>query len=451
MKYLTLLTIPLLLLAFSFFPDDGVVVKHNYPASAKAGEEITTEITITKSVGIQFGKLQIDVPSGITLSVADTKGGQFTQGENNGKIIWMQFPSENEVKIQVKLVISPDASGTKTINTKFQYVSGNEKKSVDIPSHDISIEAVSIQQASISNKETDTTQNFSTPEQTNSRVSVERTLTKDEKTGIISVYIKINKETIKGFAKYTDVIPEGLVATKGKATANGAFKFSENKASIVWATLPKEEIIEASYYIKATRSFDENPILKGSFAYLEDETTKKEEAKDIILQLISSEKQSQIVVDTVTKDAREETQATLATSTSVDKQKETEIIENTKEVAAEKDKQEEITVDLNKQDKPINSNSNNIKFHVQIGAYKNSPEISYFEKKYKLGEEIFTDLHNGLNKYMVGKSEEYKIARDHRERVRNKGVNDAFITAYSSGKRITVQEALMTLNQKWLK
>jgi cell division protein FtsN len=97
-----------------------------------------------------------------------------------------------------------------------------------------------------------------------------------------------------------------------------------------------------------------------------------------------------------------------------------------------------------------NSN-NNVSFHVQIGAYKNQPTMEYFKQKYAITEEIITDIHNGLNKYMVGKFNEYKSARDHRESTRAKGLNGAFVTAYNFGKRITVQEALMMLNQKWFK
>ena len=61
------------------------------------------------------------------------------------------------------------------------------------------------------------------------------------------------------------------------------------------------------------------------------------------------------------------------------------------------------------------------------------------------------EFHEGWKKYIVGKYGQYKEARDYRETIRSKGIENPFVTAYNSGKRITVQEALMVSNQQWVR
>jgi hypothetical protein len=94
-----------------------------------------------------------------------------------------------------------------------------------------------------------------------------------------------------------------------------------------------------------------------------------------------------------------------------------------------------------------------VNYFVQIGAFTSSKVgIDNLKKRFGINESIKSEMQGGFSKFMVGNHNEYKDARNHREiiKVTNK-VKSAFVVAYNSGKRITVQEALMISNQKWFK
>ncbi len=93
----------------------------------------------------------------------------------------------------------------------------------------------------------------------------------------------------------------------------------------------------------------------------------------------------------------------------------------------------------------------NVIYNVQIGAFTNAIQSGVLAKKFNISENIKSEMAQGFNKFMVGNFSEYKEARSHRENVKQKGCNSAFVVAYNGAKRITVQEALMITSQKWFK
>ena len=126
---------------------------------------------------------------------------------------------------------------------------------------------------------------------------------------------------------------------------------------------------------------------------------------------------------------------------------------------------DEISVEPEIESEPIASNNETptmtnipspetgVNYKVQICAGHDKVDVAkHFNKEYQFNEEsISTENHEGWIKYTIGAFDVYKEARDRRNVVTDGySFPGPFVTAYNSGQRITVQEALMISNQKWI-
>jgi hypothetical protein len=194
------------------------------------------------------------------------------------------------------------------------------------------------------------------------------------------------------------------------------------------------------------------PALTGKFSYVEDEKTI---VKDIIQKDV---KLASLSADDIRKMINEinATPPVLQIA-----QKDTSRIDTTKLVAQQikqpikKVKQKKNW--LQKKSEPTNlaymlEPEDGVYFRVQVAAGHRPVNIKRYFKKFKIADEIRTEAHEGWVKYSIGSYPEYRQARDYRVHIWNTTlIADAFVSAYNTGKRITVQEALMITNQKWYK
>ena len=100
---------------------------------------------------------------------------------------------------------------------------------------------------------------------------------------------------------------------------------------------------------------------------------------------------------------------------------------------------------------PTPPTTSDVTFKVQIMAAHKVVGKQYFQKFHKFNTDFSVEAHDGWQKYIIGNYPEYQFARDKREELRKStNLPKPFVTAYNKNKRITVQEALILANQKWV-
>ena len=435
-KYLVIILNSLFVYLAGFLDSQNPInISSNIPKKIEVGQEAQIEFKISKNSLLGFARFQIELPKGLVVSKNESIGADFTFNEGVAKWVWTKLPLENDIVIKATLRADTVSIGSKTITGKFSYVQNNEKQIVEMSPCEIKIQPNLL---NTEDKLTDVSKvksdslNYLSNAEPSFNVLVERVIKKGIKENEFIVDLKIKKGTTKGFARYSDDLPDGISA-KAISTDGSSFSVSDGKIKFVWVNvLPKEEL-EISYSLKSSDSKTIN--LKGEYSYLENNQSKKYELKSE--EFIFSNNQFADDKVNIQKNS--------------DDIKETKKIDNTKidsvsKISKNLPNKTDVNETLIKQDGLI-------KFCVQIGAFTNSEvKAAILTKKFNLYQSINSEFAEGYSKFMVGSFPDYKNAREKRENLRNiNKIKTAFVVAYNQTKRITVQEALMISNQKWYK
>ncbi len=108
-----------------------VTLSSNFPTSLSSNSNVDVEVKINKGTIANFAKYQMDVPSGITVSEGDSKGGNFTFENSRAKIVWVSIPADAEFSIKFKVKVSSSTPADATIQQKFYYLENGAKKEVE--------------------------------------------------------------------------------------------------------------------------------------------------------------------------------------------------------------------------------------------------------------------------------------------------------------------------------
>ncbi len=435
-KYLFILINSFSLFVFGLFSDgNGVTINVKIPTAIHAGEEVAIELTVNKGSMNGFAKLQLDLPSGITIKESEDKGANYTNSGTSAKWVWAALPNESEITIKLTIIADETDLGLKTINAKYAYVENNVKQVVEMNPTNITVVAPgkdlsTVGAAPLAKKDDSTNKDkpLVNPVAANSEpagdISVIRTIAGGSVENEFIVNLKIKKGATKGFARFSDDIPVGVTA-KAIATEGGSFSVADGKIKFVWVNVPDKEELLISYSLQGTTQSAMN--LGGEYSYLEDNQSKK----------------IKIPVESI---------AFQATQVATNKIESTETKQPEKIVEPIIEPTQNPVVEAKVNSVP-EKKEGNMNFHVQVGAFTNSKVTAQtLIRKFKIKEKISSEMQGGFSKFMIGSHTDYKKARGQRETMTSvNGVKSAFVVAYNDGKRITVQEALMITNQKWFK
>jgi hypothetical protein len=455
------------------FRQSGLVVKVDMPDVIQAGSEITVNVTISKGNLTGFARFQQDLPKGFTVKAVNSANADFNFEYQKVRLIWLNLPEQSDFTASYTLIADERLKGTVDLGGKFSYIDGNERKTLDVLPKTLSIQPSSNIDASLivdvndfdkssqpllSIAKTSEIQNMG-------QVSALRQRPKwYQVNNAYLVVLLVNKNKIEKLAKLEETIPDGFKA-ESVDSKNAIFSFEDNTAKFVWNVLPSEPYFTIKYKVIPDAGTKVDPLtmvrIFGEFSYLDGDKTM---LVDVIEQDQELEGLSAAAVSEVVTKASTASPAPSPVAKTVAPPEKTapkqEVVREIPVVVEESVQPEPKPVStpaiaqISKPSAEIKpaSSSKGIYFRVQIAAGHKPVNADRHFSRYQLQYPVAREEHDGWYKYMVGPFNEYKSARDYRVHLRTETpLMDAFVTAYNNGQRITVQEALLSLNQQWVR
>lgn len=485
-----------ILVLFSFFPlffvsvvdGDEVSITLNVPDQVELDESVQIDLIFNKGDDVQgFGKFEARFPDGIEVEPVETRGGTFTYSDGVMKILWLSLPQEAQFVLSYTLTAEEGAPEEVQVGGKFSYLIDNEKRSSNILPHRIQVGSGAGVAEEVQEK---------VPAMAYVSRSIRQT---SENQYIIDITVK--KQGIEGFSKIEEIVPKGAVVTN-ESSENAAFSYLRGKVKYVWLGTPLEGDLKVSYNLNLNEASSQDvSSINGEYSYLEDNETRKVDiitsGEPMMAEETAAEVPDDIVIDGVKLAVREATDEEKAEMNSTENETEPETEEvadaQTENDNIEEKSEEEVTQGVqieegliktfdkaidaqmlvqqaNEEDQVTPSEANPVAanegdpitsvpnpetgvfYRVQIAAGKNLVDAAYFESRHRYTDQFIVENHAGWVKYVMGnKFDLYRQARDSRNSVNanGHGFDGPFVTAYNSGQRITVQEALMITKQKW--
>lgn len=421
---------------------DNASVELFVPEEVEAGEKFKVVMTINKGDLRGFARLQQKLPHGLKATRDQSANSEFVFKNHKTKFLWLNLPQEEQLTLSYYLEVDERVMGTFNMGGTFSYISDNQRKSINIGSRDIRINPSANVEYSIDINEFREDYAYEKPTQ-DLIACIRQKPYLDKATNEYMVNLLVYKKDKKKFAKIEEVLPIGVKAYADEST-DPIFTFKNNTAKYIWMDLPASPYFVINYKLSPGEVSVDKLKINGQFSYVEDKTTQIVEIvqrDDIDLTNTDINYLKQVVEsshDLIVKANR----YTKATET-----EEPDVKDNGKVTTKDQTKDK---VKTSRGLTPVLDPKEGVYYRVQLAAGHKPVNINKYFKKYNLKHQVKSERHDGWYKYSIGAFTIYKDARDYRVYIWNTTtIDDAFVSAYNDGKRITVQEALMIANHKW--
>ncbi len=470
-----------------------ISVSVNILSQINAGQDLKVEVTLKKGEVSGFSRFQMELPPGVTATNIYSANADFSFKDQKVRLIWLRLPEDEDISFSFNIQCNERFKGSFDLAGKFSYIDNNERKTVDIQPQTLAIVPSPSIDANllvdIKDFGRSALPQMGAPEGTLACVRQKPTWHDNNNEYIVTLLV--NKESLKKFAKIEELVPPGYTALAVESK-DGVFTFKDNKAKFLWMNLPVDPYFTVSYKLIPMKNTDIKQIaIKGVFSYIIEDKTQTinviekevslanltpEMVKNILQQqTITPQLVAQNTMPTqpaVKQTVVENPKNTTEQASAIDPVKSANKLVVNKEVAVEpivEVKPEvkietktptiaENTLNVTAERKVANQNEvadllepqTGLYFRVQIAAGHKPVNMKKYFRKFQLDTLVLKEKHDGWIKYSVGSFDAYKVARDYRVHLWNTtSINDAFVSAYNDGKRITVQEALMIGSQRW--
>jgi ribosomal protein L12E/L44/L45/RPP1/RPP2 len=450
----------LAVLSVGFFQPSDVSMKMEVPSQVVAGDEFEVRITLKRGDVESFSRFQMEIPAGLTATSSSQANADFSFSDKRVRMIWLRLPDPREFTFSFKIKVDERLKGDFTLDGQFSYIFNNERQTAYL-----SPQAVSIQPSpkidpslivDISEFEEKVVQYIPPVSEDAANIACIRQKPFLNETGSeYIVNILVSKQDKKKFAKVEELIPDGYNAVAFQSS-DAIFTFKNQKVKFLWMNLPASPNFNIKYRLipkNGTRLT--SPDISGTFSFMAGDKTI---SVDIMQSEENIENLSEMEIQNLIAELKSKPVTVPAKEPAIAKVQPAE--EQKPDVTEPVSRMEEKKPEVRKQVQMFKSEDlayllepeTGVYYRVQVAAGHKPVDIKKYFKKFNLDLEVRKEVHEGWIKYSVGSFNIYRDARDYRVHIWNTTViDDAFVSAYNNGKRITVQEALMIADQKWYK